>query len=185
MRHLAASHPNSAIQSATRQWPVWVKIGKARNEHMFSALVPAHVCRGNIATNAIAIAVALPEFPISAYRPLPIRYLGKHPDRRCFDKPLKLLAHPTGFEPVASAFGGLWFKSSILILLTFLAHKRLGFAQKCRGLRGHSADASPKRLERPFLVARAMVPINLFDRPHRRGEEVGDVPDRYAILQHP
>jgi len=44
---------------------------------MFSALVAiAHVCRGNIATNATAIAVpsvsravvAFPEFPISAYR---------------------------------------------------------------------------------------------------------------------
>ena len=36
---------------------------------MFSALVPiAHVRRDNIATNAIAIAVAFPEFPISACR---------------------------------------------------------------------------------------------------------------------
>jgi hypothetical protein len=51
-----------------------VKIRKARNEHMFSALVPiARVCRGNIAANAIAMAVpsvrlavvAFPEFPIS------------------------------------------------------------------------------------------------------------------------
>ncbi len=47
-----------------------------------------------------------PEFPISAYRLLPMRYLDKHHDRRRFDKPLNLLAHPTGFEPVASAFGG-------------------------------------------------------------------------------
>ena len=46
---------------------------------MFSALVPiAHVCRGNIATNAIAIAVpsvrwaavAFPEFLRRAYRML-------------------------------------------------------------------------------------------------------------------
>jgi hypothetical protein len=36
---------------------------------MFSAIAQiAHVCRGNIATNAIAIAVAFPEFPISVYR---------------------------------------------------------------------------------------------------------------------
>ncbi len=33
-----------------------VKIGKARDKHTFTALVPiTHVCRGNIATNAIAI----------------------------------------------------------------------------------------------------------------------------------
>jgi len=38
--------------------PQRVKIRKARNEHMFSVLVPiAHMCRGNNATNATAIAV--------------------------------------------------------------------------------------------------------------------------------
>ena len=52
-----------------------VSLRKARNEHMFSALVPiALVCRDEMATNAIAIAVpsvrwaadAFPGFPISA-----------------------------------------------------------------------------------------------------------------------
>ncbi len=32
--------------------------------------------------------------------------LGKPAHGRLWDKPLKLLARPTGFEPVASAFGG-------------------------------------------------------------------------------
>ncbi len=45
-----AVHPNTRLghSIATRQWPVWVKIRKARNEHMFSALVPLpHMGRGD------------------------------------------------------------------------------------------------------------------------------------------
>ena len=37
---------------------------------------------------------------------------------------------------------------------------------------------SPERLERPFLVARAMVAVNFFDRSRRCREKVRDVPKR-------
>jgi hypothetical protein len=47
-----------SVEPSETPFPLWVSRRMARAEHMFSAIVPiADVCRGNIATNAIAIAV--------------------------------------------------------------------------------------------------------------------------------
>jgi hypothetical protein len=47
-RTVANGHfpPDSATHGAKRQWPVRASLRKARDKHMFSALVPiVHVCR--------------------------------------------------------------------------------------------------------------------------------------------
>jgi len=39
-KQTVSNPPDSAIQSATRQWPVWVKVRRTHSEHLFSALTP-------------------------------------------------------------------------------------------------------------------------------------------------
>jgi hypothetical protein len=55
------------------------------------------------------------------------------------------LAHPKGFEPLASAFGDLGSKPFILILQSFFRLKQIDFDPKKQGLRGH-AVAHPNAL---------------------------------------
>src|SRR3954447_13784537 len=97
----------------------------------------------------------------------------------------RLVAHPTGFEPVTSAFGELVSRAMCLRVLVKSRKSRRGKAQNEEG----SADILRTRSrEGPSSVAevvRMVMAIDLFQGLFRHAKEPGGLPRVDALLHQP